>query len=65
LGIAGPVTIDLIDELGRTAKHIEATQESAGSHTRSIDVSSLPAGRYVYRIESLDFKASGSVLLVR
>jgi hypothetical protein len=65
IGITGPIAIDLIDELGRTAKHIEAAQEREGSHTRSIDVSSLPPGRYVYRIESLDFKASGSVLLVR
>lgn len=65
LGFDGPVAIDLCDALGRNSKHIERQRERAGAHTELLDVSTLPEGRYVYRIESLDFKSCGSVLLVR
>jgi hypothetical protein len=65
LGFNGPVAIDLYDPLGRVARHIEFPSQGQGAHTATLDLSALPSGRYVYRFESLDFKTSGSVLLIR
>ncbi|MDP4200491.1 MAG: choice-of-anchor D domain-containing protein [Bacteroidota bacterium] len=65
LGLDGPVTIDLYDPLGRVAKHIDGGSQKQGQHTASIDLSSLPAGRYVYRLTSLEYHEEGAVLVVR
>lgn len=65
LGLDGPVALDLFDPLGRIAKHIDWSTQKQGSHTASLDLSSLPAGRYVYRLQSLEYHEDGAVLILR
>ncbi len=47
---AGTVTITLHDMMGREIRTITSEYVNAGRHTRSIDVSSLPAGMYMCRL---------------
>jgi len=65
LGLDGVTTVDIYNLVGTIVKHIDRGVEKAGDHTVQLDLSDLPAGRYVYRLKSLEYQAEGSFVRVR
>lgn len=52
LGVRSRATITLFDALGRPAATLGAAAYEAGEHTATLDVRSLPAGRYYFQLDS-------------
>ena len=65
LGLDGPVTIDLYNPIGQIVKHLDLGLQKQGGHSASLDLFSLTAGRYVYRLKSLEYQAEGAVILLK
>jgi len=47
-----PVTIEVMDMLGNSVRVLQEGMQSAGSHTSSLDLGTLPNGAYFVRMES-------------
>ena len=64
-GFDGAVSIEVYNSIGQSVKHIAFGDMSAGTHALKLDVSDLPAGSYVYRLTSLEYRSEGALSIVR
>ena len=64
LSLDGPVTIRIVDALGRVRLRHQATA-STGQDDVSLDISSLPSGPYSVSIQSWSHRASHSFMVLR
>jgi hypothetical protein len=64
LGASGAVNVELFDLLGRRVRQVAEASQSAGSHAIQVDVSDLPSGIYLCRLQA-DGGVSTSKLIVR
>jgi hypothetical protein len=62
---SGPVSIRVIDSLGRTRLQQTHNAQSAGEQTLELDTSSLTPGAYTVTIESWSHRASHSFVVLR
>ncbi len=65
IGWEAPVMLDIYNAIGQTVRHIDMGTLNTGQHTRALDISDLPQGRYVYRLKSLDYHAEGALVVLR
>ena len=65
LGAPGPVTLTLLDALGRTLQTVDAGTRAAGEHTRTLDLSGLPPGAYAVHLQTNEGAASQPLTIVR
>jgi hypothetical protein len=63
LGLDGPVTITIMNALGRDVKHVVDRFERRGIHQAIFSVDDLPSGSYVYVISSLEYCEAGKLLI--
>ncbi len=59
------VTITLVDLLGRRVGHVVAGKLAAGVHQTNIDVSGLPAGVYLYRLQADNYVQTKRMVVAR
>ena len=62
---AGITELKLYDLQGRLATVLQDGWQQAGNHRLTLDASQLPAGIYIYRLESGPFKAARKMVLVK
>ncbi len=60
-----PVSLSLYDLQGRLVKSIDEGVRHAGTHEILIDASDLPAGTYLYELQTPTTRKTGSVVRVR
>ncbi len=65
IGFDGPVTVDVYNALGQVIRHVDVGVQKQGAHTLSLDLNNLAEGRYVYRLTSLEYRAEGSLVILR
>lgn len=65
LGIEAPATLTLFNEIGQLVRRTSLGIMPAGEHTVVIDLRTFAPGRYTYRLESLEFVGTGSLVIVR
>ncbi len=56
------VTISIFNMMGEEVSTKTNSTEAAGNHTYTVDVTSLPAGSYIYRVVAGDAVTSGNVV---
>jgi len=61
----GVLRMYLIDPLGRNVRTVFDAELSAGMHTLPVDLEGIPAGRYVYVVETATARRTGVMELVR
>jgi len=61
----GPVRISVYNSMGQQVAVLTDATMPAGSHRVRFDASGLSSGMYVYRMETGDFSAVRSMLLIR
>ena len=59
------VTIDVFDALGRRVTTLVRSVQASGTHQVLFDVSGLPTGMYLYRIETAGGAVFGKVVLAK
>jgi hypothetical protein len=65
LGQAGPMTIEIVDALGRTVLRLADGLRDAGAYTFEIDARSMPSGVYVVRMQTAEGSATQRLTVVR
>jgi hypothetical protein len=65
LGVAGEVSLSLYDLAGRRVRDLYRGAAFAGEHEIEADVSTLPPGVYVYRLEAPACAAARKLVIVR
>ena len=60
-----PVQLDVFDLLGRRVKTLVSSEQQSGWHDVEFDGSSLPAGMYLYRLETDTFIDVKTMVIVR
>jgi hypothetical protein len=65
LGLEGPAHITVFNAIGQMVRHVSLGSLPAGEHTAVLNLTALPPGRYTYRLESLEFVGTGSLVIVR
>jgi hypothetical protein len=65
LGLPGRASIDFFNAIGQHIQSLDLGEQTAGTHHITVDLSSLPAGRYTYRLQSLEYHADGTLLIVK
>lgn len=59
------VTLKVYDSLGREVKTLVDGTLPLGQHEVQFEASALPSGMYIYRLESGDFSASRTLMLIK
>jgi hypothetical protein len=62
---SGRVRIVLVDALGRTQLRVDDGLQLAGPHEVELDMTSLPASAYFYRIENGHTATTGTIVQAR
>ncbi|MEZ4702113.1 MAG: FG-GAP-like repeat-containing protein [Rhodothermales bacterium] len=62
---AGSVRLDIFNQLGQRVRAVVEGFEPAGSHRVDVDLSDLPSGVYLYRLQTETEQAVRTMLLVR
>lgn len=62
LQAAAEVSVSIINMMGQEVYTIANANEVAGNHAYSVDVTTLPAGNYVYRVIAGDAVTSGNIV---
>ena len=64
LPIASTVQLDVYDLLGRHVRTLVRSQQESGWHEIVFDGTSLPAGMYLYRLQTESFSQTQSMILI-
>jgi hypothetical protein len=64
LGLEGPVTVELFNAVGSSVKRVELADVPEGAASLALDISDLPAGTYVYRLTSFDYRSEGQLVIL-
>ena len=59
---ASEVTVSIVNMMGQEVLSVANANEVVGNHAYSIDVTSLPAGNYVYRVIAGDAVSAGNIV---
>lgn len=62
LPISAPVTLTLTDIPGRIVSTLQTPQQQAGTHTVSLEGSTLAPGLYIYKIVAGNFVQTGTII---
>ncbi|MEZ4699397.1 MAG: right-handed parallel beta-helix repeat-containing protein [Rhodothermales bacterium] len=62
---AGPVTLRVVDVLGREVLRVIDADQPAGWHSATLDATQLPSGVYLYEMEAGAYRAVRQFLVVR
>ncbi|MEI8135328.1 MAG: choice-of-anchor D domain-containing protein [bacterium] len=63
IGLTAMVHLDLFDKLGRNVKSIVSTPQSRGKHVARFTIDDIPTGQYFYRLRSLEYSTTGSIII--
>lgn len=63
--IAGIVTLDLFDTLGSKSMALVNSHFEPGEHRVEVDISSLPAGNYIYQIRAGFYNESKKLIILK
>jgi hypothetical protein len=65
LPTAGHVRLTVMDLLGRPVREVVDGEQSAGAHRVEVDLSSLPSGVYLYRLDQAGRTLTARMVLLR
>lgn len=65
LGQSTSATVDIINSIGQTVRHIPRGLQPSGQYTLTLSMESYPSGTYLVRVQTTSFSDTKVVSLIR